>query len=167
MRFSSVTMVLFLAMTLNLVSCGSKPKQKDPFQTERNTINNLLTSWHNAASRANFEDYFNLISEDGMYIGTDQDEVWTKKEFAAFAKPYFDKGRAWEFKAIKRNIYFSGNPKTAWFDETLNTWMGVCRGSGVLKYDESSKSYKIQHYVLSLTVPNEVIRDVMEVIEKN
>jgi len=163
--FKFVYVILFLSATI--FSCGTKPIKSDPFPSERKTIDKLLTDWHNAASRANFNDYFVAIAEDGIYVGTDASEVWTKKEFMDFAKPYFDKGRAWEFEAIKRNIYFSGNPKIAWFDETLNTWMGVCRGSGVLKFDEESKRYKIQQYVLSLTVPNDKIRDVMEVIGDN
>ncbi|MBS9766494.1 MAG: nuclear transport factor 2 family protein [Flavobacteriaceae bacterium] len=41
----------------------------------------------------------------------------------------------------------------AWFDELLDTWMGICRGSGVL--EKTAKGWKIRHYVLSVTVPNE------------
>ena len=161
--------IIFCGFLIGVIlwGCGTKPEKNDPFRKERTQIDNLLSSWHEAAAQAKFEDFFNPIAEDGVYIGTDEKEVWSKKEFAAFAKPYFEKGRAWEFKAIDRNIYFAGNPKVAWFDETLETWMGVCRGSGVVKYDEPTKNYKIQHYVLSLTVPNEVIREVMNVIEKN
>jgi hypothetical protein len=84
---------------------------------------------------------------------------WDKKAFAAFSKPYFDRGKAWDFKSVERNIYFSKNGKTAWFDELLDTWMKGCRGSGVL--EKEGKEWKIKHYVLSMTVPNEVTDQVL------
>lgn len=74
-----------------------------------------------------------------------------------FAKPYFDKGKAWSFTALERHIYLSKDQKTAWFDELLSTQMKICRGSGVLI--KVGKIYKIQHYVLSMTIPNEISGD--------
>ncbi len=49
----------------------------------------------------------------------------------------------------------------AWFDELLDTWMGVCRGSGVLV--KNGDSWKIKQYVLSLTVPNSNIDEVIKI----
>jgi hypothetical protein len=37
--------------------------------------------------------------------------------------------------------------------------MGICRGSGVIKLE--SDTLKIKHYVLSVTIPNEAIDDVI------
>ena len=116
-------------------------------------INSLLDSWHKAAAEAKFDTYFSIMTDDAIYIGTDATENWNKTEFKAFAKPYFDKGTAWNFKPIQRNIYFSKDNKTAWFDELLDTWMKVCRGSGVLV--KVGNTWKIQHYVLSMTIPND------------
>ena len=48
----------------------------------------------------------------------------------------------------------------AWFDELLETEMGICRGSGVLKLEENT--WKIKHYVLSATIPNELMKQVIE-----
>ncbi|HOD09835.1 MAG TPA: nuclear transport factor 2 family protein, partial [Flavobacterium sp.] len=80
-------------------------------------------------------------------------ENWNKTAFQAYAKPYFDKGKAWNFKALERNVYFNPDNKTAWFDELLDTQMKICRGSGVLiKVDGQ---WKIKHYVLSMTIPND------------
>jgi hypothetical protein len=39
-----------------------------------------------------------------------------------------------------------------WFDEQLNTQMGTCQASGVLL--NTGKGFKIEHYQLSLAVPN-------------
>ncbi|MDO9138533.1 MAG: nuclear transport factor 2 family protein, partial [Lutibacter sp.] len=88
-------------------------------------------------------------------------ENWVKKDFKAFSKPFFDRGEAWDFKSIERNVYISSDGKTAWFDELLDTWMGVCRGSGVLSKNENV--WKIEHYVLSVTIPNEDIDEVIEI----
>lgn len=124
------------------------------------TINTLLDNWHKAAAEANFENYFNPLHEESIYIGTDATENWTKPQFIAFAKPYFDKGRAWNFTALERNIYFSKDGKTAWFDELLNTQMKICRGSGVLI--KVKKEWKIKHYVLSMTIPNDNTNEVVK-----
>ena len=88
-------------------------------------------------------------------MGTDATENWHKKAFAIWAKPHFDKGQGWNFKTLERHVFFSADGKTAWFDELLDTQMKICRGSGVLTKD--GKSWKIQQYVLSMTVPNEVV----------
>ncbi len=128
-------------------------------------IDKTMNRWHRAAAEADFNTYFDLMADDAVFVGTDASEVWDKKSFMAFSKPYFDKGKAWNFKKIKRNIYLSTDMKTAWFDETLDTWMGVCRGSGVLQ--KTGTVWRIKHYVLSLTVPNDKIKKVMSVIQNN
>jgi len=123
-----------------------------------------LDQWHSAASNAQFENYFSLMDKDAVFVGTAKEEVWTKKAFMDFAKPYFDKGKAWSFTKISRNIYFSNHNDIVYFDELLNTWMGVCRGSGVLV--KKHNKWLIRHYVLSITVPNDKIQSVMDVIKK-
>lgn len=128
---------------------------------EKEQINAMLNNWHLAAAEANFNNYFNALTESSIFIGTDATENWNKTEFQAFAKPYFDKGKAWNFKVLERHIYFSKDKKTAWFDELLDTQMKLCRGSGVLvKVDNK---WKIQHYVLSMTIPNDTSDEVVKI----
>ena len=124
-------------------------------------IDQVLDDWHLAAAVADSTTYFDAMTDNSYFIGTDSSEVWTKDEFLTFAAPYFAKGKAWDFKKIKRNIHKIEN-HTAWFDETLDTWMGVCRGSGVLKAENGH--WKIAHYVLSVTVPNEKIKEFLKVM---
>jgi hypothetical protein len=78
-----------------------------------------------------------------------------------FSKPYFDKGKAWSFTSKQRNVYVDASGEIAWFDELLDTWMQLCRGSGVLKKEDGV--WKISHYVLSLTIPNDKIQQVITV----
>ncbi|NOQ91343.1 MAG: hypothetical protein GQ552_01345 [Flavobacteriaceae bacterium] len=128
---------------------------------EVKSVNMVMNQWHKDVAAADFDAYFNKMTTNSIFIGTDVSEVWSKKQFEAFAKPYFKKKKTWDFTPMDRNIYFSKDLKTAWFDEILNTWMGLCRGSGVLIKEKNS--WKIVHYVLSVTVPNDDIKVIIEV----
>lgn len=128
-------------------------------------INAMLDNWHKAAAEGNFNNYFGAMTDDAIFIGTDPTENWNKIQFQAFAKPYFDKGKAWDFKPLERHIYFSKDNKTAYFDELLDTWMKICRGSGVL--EKIDGQWKIKHYVLSMTIPNDDIDSVIKIIAPN
>ena len=125
--------------------------QQSPVVKEQ--ITSVLDQWHKAASDANFDAYFKLMDQQSIFIGTDPEELWNKQEFMDFAKPYFDRGKAWSFSSVERNIYMDKNQKYAWFDELLSTQMELCRGSGILMLTD--QGWKIRHYVLSIAVPNE------------
>lgn len=139
--------ITFLLLLLTSISFA----QKNP--ENKVAISNMLDNWHKAAADVKFDKYFSYLTDDAIYIGTDATENWNKTQFKAFSKPYFDKGKAWNFTALERNIYFSNNGKLAWFDELLNTQMKICRGSGIVV--KVNGSWKIKHYVLSMTVPND------------
>ena len=59
------------------------------------------------------------------------------------------------------NIRFNNDKKMAWFDELLNTQMKICRGSGVLILINGN--WKIKHYVLSMTIPNDTTDEVIKI----
>lgn len=146
-----------------MVSCNTETAQKqvDAFRQEKvkKEINVLLDAWHKAAADADFEAYFSKMTNDGIFIGTDATENWKNDEFRAFSKPYFDKGKAWDFTALERNVFVSSGGDIAWFDELLDTQMELCRGSGVLK--KENDQWKISHYVLSIAIPNENVKEVV------
>lgn len=119
-----------------------------------------MNQWHKDVAESNFDKYFDKMSQKGVFIGTDALENWTIQEFKEFSKPYFDKKETWDFKTLERNIYISENNNFAWFDELLETWMGICRGSGVL--EKEVDKWKIKHYVLSITIPNDDVKIVIE-----
>jgi len=132
-------------------------------QNEKKIIDDLITKWHNAAADVNQQAYFNFIDEDGIYIGTDSTEIWTKQEFFDWSQPHFEKQKTWTFKANSRNIYLSDDGQFAWFDELVSYGKGTLRGSGVLT--KRADGWKILHYVLSLPVPNEKFKEVLEVMQ--
>ncbi|MBF4506573.1 nuclear transport factor 2 family protein [Flavobacterium sp. JLP] len=123
--------------------------------SDKDKINQTLDTWHKAAADVKFDAYFDLMADDAIFIGTDATENWTKKNFKIWAKPFFDKGKTWNFTALERNIFFDKTGTIAWFDELLNTQMKICRGSGVLV--KIGNEWKIQHYVLSMTIPNDEV----------
>jgi hypothetical protein len=133
-------------------------------ETQSQVIKRLMDDWHKAAADADLNAYFYKMTDDAVYLGTDIGERWTKQQFYEFCKPYFDKGKAWDFTPSKRTIYFSEDMKTAWFEESLETWMGPCRGSGVLLY--KNREWKIAHYNLAVAVANDVIKLYIELIRK-
>ena len=131
-------------------------------QNEKDIIDDLLNKWHLAAANADQQSYFDFIATDGIYIGTDATENWTKDEFFEWSKSYFENGKAWSFVGRERNIYLSEKNNIAWFDEQLEYPGGVLRGSGVLAKEKND--WKLKHYVLSLPIPNDKFKEVMEVI---
>ena len=118
-----------------------------------------LDALHQAASEANFDLYSSLFAADAVFLGTDATERWTRDQFMAFAKPYFDQGRGWTYVMIERHITISTDGTTAWFDERLdNAGLGETRGSGVLT--KEGEEWKISQYNLTIPIPNELASEV-------
>ena len=152
-----------IALVIVFISCDytKKTSEKVNVLIEEEAIGIMLDQWHKSAAEANFEAYFEAMTDKSVFIGTDASENWPLTAFKNFSKPYFDKGKAWSFVPVERTVYVYKNGEIAWFDELLDTWMGICRGSGVLQ--KVDNTWKIQHYVLSLTIPNENIQEVKNV----
>jgi hypothetical protein len=157
-KYSIVASVL-IALSSCTPAVKNQENQIDKASTKAN-IDLILTKWHEDAARAKMS-YFDAMTSNGIYIGTDASELWTTEEFKNWSKKYFEEGNTWDFKSTERNIYLAENGKTAWFDELLVTWMGTCRGSGVLQKQDDT--WKIAHYHLAVTVPNEKIEEVIAI----
>ena len=81
-------------------------------QNERKAqINKIFDTWHKAAAEANYTNYFDALTDDAVFIGTDATENWTKSAFQAYAKPYFDKGKTWSFTVLERHVYLAKTKK--------------------------------------------------------
>jgi ketosteroid isomerase-like protein len=161
--------IILYLVVIACISCNTeKARQKvDEFRIaqSKTAINSVLDAWHEAAADAKFDAYFSKMTDDAIFIGTDATENWQNAEFKAFSKPYFDKGKAWSFTALERNIFVSEYGDMAWFDELLDTQMELCRGSGVVK--KVGDEWKIVHYVLSIAVPNDNVKEVVAMKKQN
>jgi len=147
---------IYLLLPLLLVAFSVKAQV---VHAEELAVHKVVNAWHKAAAEAHFKNYFSYMAENAIFIGTDASENWSKKEFELYAKPHFDKGKAWNFKTLERNVYFSPDNQTAWFDELLDTQMKICRGSGILI--KVKNEWKIAHYVLSISIPNALSNEVV------
>ena len=122
-----------------------------------------LDAFHKAAAAADFDAYFGLFSQNGVFIGTEAKERWTVDTFKKYVKPYFDQGKGWTYIPRDRTIVIHGD--VAWFDELLDSEAyGECRGSGVLV--KVSGNWKIAQYNLHFPVPNGIAKRVTAMIKE-
>lgn len=124
----------------------------------------FIENWHQAAADADADAFFGAMAEDGIYIGTDKSERWLRDELREWAADAFERDTAWDFTTIDRVITIAPDERHAWWDETLDTWMGVCRSTGILA--RTPNGWAIKHYQLSLTVPNEKIEAFKELVRE-
>jgi len=155
---------VFIAGIVSLLYSACAPGHPSPVvdtANEQKQIIAMLDSFNRAAAKADYKTYFDFYTEDAIFTGTDATERWEKPAFMAWAKPIFDKGKAWDFTAIDRHIYFDTTGRLAWFDELLNTQMKICRGSGVVV--KQGNEWKIKQYILSTTIPNEQLDSIIKI----
>ncbi len=123
----------------------------------------VLSAWHLAASQGLYELYFDSMTDDAVFLGTDASERWTKVEFMGYAREPFSDGHGWTYVSRGPAVAFSDDGQTAWIDEVLDhEKYGVLRGTGVLMKD--GDDWKIAHYSLTFLVPNEIAGEVVELI---
>ncbi len=135
----------------------------DKAPDEKVNIGKLIDGWHHAAAVADEDVFFGSMTKDAIYLGTDETERWLRDDMKAWSKPYFDRETAWAFTSKNRTIYLSEDHTIAWFEELLDTWMGVCRGSGVVL--NTNEGWRIAHYNLAVTVPNDLINGFIELVK--
>ncbi len=126
----------------------------------------LLDAFHEAAAKSQFDRYFELFAENGVFVGTDASERWTVDQFKRYARPHFERGEGWVYTPVERNLTVAESGDVAWFDELLtNAKLGTCRGTGVLVQEDGA--WKVAQYNLSIAVPNDVADRVVRVIRAN
>jgi hypothetical protein len=151
---------LILACCLCFASLAAYAQAADPALAQQ--VNAFVDEWHDDAAHARLA-YFDKMAKDGVYIGTDKSELWHRDEFKAWAKRFFERKSAWAFHATRRNVYASGDKSMIWFDELLDTQMGTCMASGVIR--KTANGFEILHYQLSMAVPNEVNGQVVKLVK--
>jgi len=144
-----------LALSFLALGCASAMTPRAPLSPKEQDVAAVLDDWHDAAARSDEARYFAHMTDDAIFLGTDATERWDLAAFRAYAHPRFSAGKGWVMRATTRHVTFAGDGATAWFDETLEAKnLGPARGSGVLTRGADGV-WRIRHYVLSITVPNE------------
>lgn len=147
-------------VSLHLVGCGAMastdpgtPRVAELRDAEQH-VREALDAWHAAAAASDETAYFALMTPDAIFLGTDATERWTRDEFQTYAHRPFSEGHGWRMHAIRRDVVVVSDV-LAYFDEDLEAVnLGPARGSGVLRRDAEGQ-WRIAHYNLAITVPNE------------
>ncbi len=157
---------LFVVAALSTSACTQQMESEAiDVAAEKRAIDETLTTLHDAATNADFERYFGVFADDGVFLGTDATERWTVAEFREYARPRFEDGGGWEYHMKERYIYLAPDGRTAWFDETLeNANLGDTRGSGALL--RTDDGWKITQYNLTIPIPNDLARQVVGMIRE-
>ncbi len=143
------------ALLLILLSISTASAQSD-----KTAVAAILDNYHQAAAEADWQTYFNLLSEDAVFLGTDVTERWPKAEFRQYAID----SNGWIYLPRDRYINFTPDGNSAWFDEVLDSASyGTSRGTGVLiKTDEG---WKISQYHLTFPIPNALAKSFTDEIK--
>jgi ketosteroid isomerase-like protein len=150
-------------MVMSLPPASPLTAPSAPMTEDMTKASATLDRFHAAAAAADEAAYFALFAEGGVFLGTDAKERWTVPAFRAYAHPRFASGKAWSFRATRRDLSVRGD--VAWFDEDLATPnLGPARGSGALLRDAQG-DWKVAQYNLSIPIPNERFADAKKVIE--
>lgn len=152
----NIRALLALAMLLPIVALAD----------DASDIGAVLDNFHAAAARGDKDDYLALMTDDGVFLGTDEWERWPKQpEFVDYVGSRFKDGAGWDYRSVERNIRVADSGDFAWFDEVLfSEPNGRFRGTGVLVRQRDS--WKISHYAMSFIVLNENWTDVIELTKK-
>ena len=153
-------MKYLLSILLTLISLNSSAQNSSQQELDIAAIDMVLDNYHRAAAEADWDSYFDLMSDDGVFLGTDAGERWTKQEFQRYASPT----QGWVYTPRERNVTITPDGKSAWFDELLlSLSYGTSRGTGTLI--RTAEGWKISQYSLSFPIPNDLSRDVTDQIK--
>lgn len=160
-RLLSIPLAICLLNACSSPNGASSSNSNTPDSLEiTRQVSDFLDSMHLDAGNADYNAYFNRYDEEAAFVGTDAKEYWEIDSFKIWAKPFFDRGKAWNFTCLERKIHWNETGNLVWFYETLSTQMKLCRGSGVL--ERKNNQWKIKQYVLSASIPNEVMDEVVK-----
>lgn len=154
-------MKVLLSMVVVVVSLSSVAPSASAQDADKTAINLVLNSYHQAAATADWDSYFSLMSEDGVFLGTDASERWTKQEFQRYAAG----SSGWVYTPGVRNINLTPDGLSAWFDESLRSQnYGTSRGTGVLI--RTAAGWKISQYHLTFPIPNDLSGQITDQIKQ-
>ena len=162
--FVALSAVLACVAACTQAPPASKPAATGAPVTDAEVIarvNAFVDEWHADAAAAR-PAFFDKMAPEGIYIGTDRSERWTREELREWSRKYFARPSAWAFTPLVRHVALGPERRVAWFDEQLASGMGTLQSTGVLR--AKGEGFEIVHYQLSMAVPNEVQPKVSEMI---
>ena len=135
------------------------------YSADDDDIGKVLDNFHDAAAHADKDRYLGLMTDDAVFMGTDEWERWPRHpDFTDYVDARFKNG-GWSYKSVERQIRVADSGDIAWFDEVVfSESNGRFRGTGVLT--RQNGTWKIAHYAMSFLVLNENWEEVVELTRK-
>lgn len=129
-------------------------------------IGQVIDDFHDAAAHGDRDRYLGHLTDDAVFMGTDEWERWPKHpDFVNYVGSRFKDGSGWNYRSVDRKIRVADSGDIAWFDEVVfSETNGRFRGTGVVVRE--SDGWKIAHYAMSFLVLNENWEDVIELTKK-
>jgi len=156
-----------ISTALLLAGCASQPTRPNQARTimQGTGVGLTLDTFHQAAEMGIFDLYFDQMTDDAVFMGTDESERWNKQQFMDYAREPFGDGHGWTYKPSDRHIAFNDDRTIAWADELLtHEKYGTLRGTSVL--EKHGRKWLIAHYSLTFLVPNDIAGEVVETIRQ-
>jgi len=127
----------------------------------------VIDDFHDAAAHGDKSRYLGHLTEDAVFMGTDEWERWPKNPvFRDYVNSRFKDGSGWTYRSVERVIRVSETTNIAWFDEVIYSEQnGRFRGTGVLTREDGR--WKIAHYAMSFLILNENWSEVIELTAKS
>ncbi len=150
----------FLAMLFSVTAIA------DNQETDLLAIGAVIDNFHDAAAHGDKTRYLDQLTDDAVFMGTDEWERWPKQpDFIDYVGSRFKDGTGWKYQSVERTIKISDSSEFAWFDEVIfSASNGRFRGTGVLSRQDGR--WKIAHYAMSFLIFNENWDDVIELSRK-
>lgn len=129
-------------------------------------IGHVIDDFHDAAAHGDQTRYLGHLTDDAVFMGTDEWERWPKHpDFTDYVDNRFANGSGWAYESVARTIRIADSGDIAWFDEVLfSEQNGRFRGTGVLS--RQNGTWKINHYAMSFLVLNENWEEVIKLTEE-
>jgi uncharacterized protein (TIGR02246 family) len=111
------TLILFV-LALAFVACqqpqiAAPPKPID-FDAAKKEVTTILDTYHGAMKAKNASQMADLFSEDGLYCGTDPNELWDKEAFSDYIRQAFaDTAVGTAYTVERRKVRVSQDGKYA------------------------------------------------------
>jgi ketosteroid isomerase-like protein len=154
-----------LLSSMLLVGCAAQQTSPNKTRTimASGGVELTLDTFHQAAAMGAFDLYFDQMTDDVVFMGTDETERWNKQQFMDYAREPFSDGHGWTYEPSDRHIAFNDDLTIAWVDELLShEKYGTLRGTAVL--EKQGQRWRIAHYSLTFLVPNDIAGEVVETI---
>ena len=156
----NVRLLLILTLLLSAIAAA------DNAESDLDAIGRVIDDFHDAAAHGDKLRYLDHLTEDAVFMGTDEWERWpTQPEFSDYVDGRFNNGSGWNYKSVERTIRIADSADIAWFDEVLfSEQNGRFRGTGVLTLQDGR--WKIAHYAMSFLILNENWDEIIELTRR-